>query len=79
MAMTLRAVATGEAAGYKVRDEQKLTAVAGHMGIHRGRKVNEIALDVADKALAQFGQPHGEIVYTRRATPKRRRTGRSSA
>src|SRR5665647_605280 len=72
MAMTLRAVAKGEAAGYKVRDEQKLAAVAGYMGIATaGREVNEIALDVADKALEQFGQPHGEIICTRRATPKR--------
>ena len=72
MAMTLRAVAVGEAAGYKVRDEQKLETVAGHMGIATaGREVNEIALDVADKALEQFGQPHGEIIYTKRATLKR--------
>ena len=72
MAMTLRAVAKGEAAGYKIKDEQKLMAVAGYMGIATaGREVNEIALDVADKALEQFGQPHGEIIYTRRATPKR--------
>ena len=72
MAMTLRAVATGEAAGYKVKDEQKLEVVAGYLGIPTsGREVNEIALDVADVALAQFGQPHGEIVYTKRATAKR--------
>jgi len=72
MAMTLRAVALGEAAGYKVKDEQKLMSVAGYMGIATaGREVDEIALDVADKALEQFGQPHGEIIYTKRATPKR--------
>jgi carbon-monoxide dehydrogenase catalytic subunit len=72
MAMTLRAVATGEAAGYKVKDEQKLHVVAAYLGIPTsGREVNEIALDVADVALAQFGQPHGEIIYTKRATPKR--------
>src|SRR5512133_137150 len=72
MAMTLRAVALGEAAGYKVKDEQKLHSVAGYLGIPtQGREVNEIALDVADKALEQFGQQHGEIVYTKRATPKR--------
>jgi anaerobic carbon-monoxide dehydrogenase catalytic subunit len=72
MAMTLRAVALGEAAGYKVKDEQKLHAVAGYLGIPtQDREVNEIALDVADTALAQFGQQHGEIVYTHRATPKR--------
>jgi len=72
MAMTLRAVAKGEAAGYKVKDEQKLWSVAAYMGIPTaGREVNEIALDVADKALEQFGQPHGEIIYTKRAAPKR--------
>src|SRR5665647_616635 len=72
MAMTLYAVAKGEAAGYKIKDEQKLAAVAGYMGIATaGREVNEIALDVAEKALEQFGQPHGEIICTRRATPKR--------
>ena len=36
-----------------------------------GREVNEIALDVANKALDQFGQSHGEIIYTKRATLKR--------
>src|SRR5512136_1295398 len=49
MAMTLRAVATGEAGGYKVKDEQKLHVVAGYLGIPTsGREVNEIARDVAD-------------------------------
>jgi len=72
MAMTLRAVAMGEAGGYTVRDEQKLVAVAAHMGIATaGRAIVEVALDVADTALAQFGQPHGEIIYTKRATKKR--------
>ena len=62
----------GEAAGYKVKDEQKLHVVAGYLGVPTsGREVNEIALDVADVALTQFGQPHGEIIYTKRATPKR--------
>ncbi len=77
MAMTLRAVALDEAAGYKVKDEQKLMSVAGYMGIATdGRAINEIALDVADTALAQFGQPHGDIIYTKRATPKRQKLWR---
>ena len=38
--------------------------VAGYLGIPTaGREVDEIALDVAEKALEQFGQAHGEIVY----------------
>ena len=72
MAMTLRALALGEAKGYSVRDEQKLMAVAASLGVPTGgRNANEIAFDVADVALGQFGQPLGEIVYTRRATPRR--------
>jgi carbon-monoxide dehydrogenase catalytic subunit len=72
MALTLVAVAKGEAQGYTVKDEQKLMIVAGYMDIPtKDREVNEIALDVGMKALEQFGQPFGEIVYTRRATPKR--------
>jgi carbon-monoxide dehydrogenase catalytic subunit len=77
MAMTLHAVAKGEAGGYRVKDEQKLMAVAGYMGIETaGRKVDEIALDVATTALEEFGKPFGEGIYTRRATPKRQRLWR---
>src|SRR5271157_1882437 len=72
MAMTLVAVARGEAAGYVVRDEQKLVAVAGYLGIQTaGRSTTEVALEVGEKALEQFGQPFGEIIYTQRATPRR--------
>ena len=72
MAMTLHAVATGQAQGYKVKDEQKLMAVAAYLDIPtKDREVNDVALDVSLKALEQFGQPFGEIVYTRRAAPKR--------
>ena len=63
----------GEAAGYKVKDEQKLIAVAGDIGMQRRGKSNEIAHEVAEVALEQFGQPHGEIILHRAATPKRRR------
>ena len=72
MALTLLAVATGEAHDFVIRDEQKLMCVAGYLGIPiDGRAVAEIAADVAEKALEQFGQAHGEIVTTKRATPKR--------
>ena len=72
MALALVAVAKGEAPSSVVKDEQKLMAVAGHLGVPTAdRSVNEIALEVGEIALAQFGQPFGEIVYTRRATPKR--------
>ncbi|MGZ4200262.1 MAG: anaerobic carbon-monoxide dehydrogenase catalytic subunit, partial [Thermoleophilia bacterium] len=72
MALTLLAAATGEAPDYVIRDQQKLTVVAGYLGVPiADRSVAEIAADVAERALEQFGQAHGEILTTKRATPKR--------
>jgi carbon-monoxide dehydrogenase catalytic subunit len=52
LAFTLIAVAKGEGQGYRIRDEAKLYAVAGYMGIPTaGRTKEEIALDVGNKAL----------------------------
>src|SRR5512139_2446497 len=41
-----------------------------------GRTKEEIALDVGNKALEQFGQQRGEIIYTKRATKKRQQIWR---
>jgi carbon-monoxide dehydrogenase catalytic subunit len=72
LAFTLLAVAKGEAQGYQIRDPYKLLSVAGHMGIKtEGRKFEDIALDVANVAVAQFGQQKGELVYVKRAPKKR--------
>ena len=72
VALVLLAAAKGEAPGYQVRDEKKLHAVARLLGVKAdGRPTNEIAVDVAEKALATFGQQQGEILYASRA-PKRR-------
>ena len=72
MAHTLLAAATGAAGDYVIKDEQKLMVVAGYLGVATaGKAVNEIAAEVAEVALSQFGQQHGEILYTHRATAKR--------
>ena len=72
LALTLRAVAKGEAKGYEIKDVKKLYAVAQLLGVRTdGRKVEEIALDVAEKALATFGQQEGQITYLSRAPKKR--------
>src|SRR5512136_980639 len=72
LAFTLIAVAKGEGQGYQIRDIAKLHAVAEYMGIPTtGRTKEQIALDVGNLALEQFGQQRGEIIYTRRATKKR--------
>jgi len=55
----------------------KLHAVAAYMGIPTaGRAKEQIALDVGNKALEQFGQQRGEIICTVRATPKRQQLWR---
>jgi carbon-monoxide dehydrogenase catalytic subunit len=72
IAMTLLHVAKGEGQGYRIRDVAKLHAVAKHMGIAtEGRTKEEIALDVAQEALANFGRQTGQITYVTRATKKR--------
>jgi len=72
LAFVLAAVAKGEAQGYRIRDVEKLHTVAGYMGIEtEGRSVNEIALDVAERALQDFGRQRDHVTYTSRATPKR--------
>jgi len=72
LAMTLMAVAKGEAPGYEIKDVRKLMAVAGHMGIPtQGRAVKDVTLDVATRALSNFGQQTGELTYVSRAPKKR--------
>ncbi|MCP4550428.1 MAG: anaerobic carbon-monoxide dehydrogenase catalytic subunit [bacterium] len=77
LAFTLIAIADEEAQGYEVRDVNKLYEVAGHLGIPtEERETNDIARDVGTKALEQFGQQRGEIIYTARATEKRQQIWR---
>ncbi len=65
----LLAVAKGEAKSFRIRDEAKLREVAGHLNVKtEGRTTEEIALDVAEKALAEFGKQTGSLSYFRRAT-----------
>ena len=66
------AVARGEAPGYEIKDEQKLLQVALDWGIEIGdRTNNEIAIDVGEMALAEFGKQEGELITLRKAPLKR--------
>ena len=77
MAFTLKAVANGEAEGYVLRDVAKLRVVAHTMGIPiEGRAPEEIANDLADLYISQFGQQRGEVVTTKRAPAKRQQLWR---
>ncbi len=72
MAFTLKAVANDETEGYVIRDVAKLRVIAGHYDIPiEDRSPKEIANDLADLYISQFGQQKGEIVLTKRAPKKR--------
>ncbi len=74
MAFTLKAVANNETEGYIIRDVAKLRTVASHYGIPiEKRSPQEIANDLADLYISQFGQQRGEIVPAGRAPEKRQR------
>ena len=72
MAFTLKAVANGEAEGYVIRDLAKLRTIAAKYEIPiEGRPPEEIANDLADLYIAQFGQQKGQVAPLRRAPLKR--------
>jgi carbon-monoxide dehydrogenase catalytic subunit len=74
MALTLKAAANGEAEGYIIRDVAKLRTLAAIYDIPiEGRSPEEIANDLADLYLAQFGQQEGRIILTKRAPKKRQK------
>ncbi|MBN1176060.1 MAG: anaerobic carbon-monoxide dehydrogenase catalytic subunit [Dehalococcoidales bacterium] len=66
------AVAKGKAPGYEIKDEQKLLQLALDWGIEIGnRKNEEIALEIGEKALAEFGNQEGELITLKKAPLKR--------
>ncbi|MBP1706806.1 MAG: acetyl-CoA decarbonylase/synthase delta subunit [Chloroflexi bacterium] len=67
-----KAVAEGKAAGYKIKDEQKLLELALDFGVKIGDRTNEeIARDIADLAIQDFGRQEGELLCIKRAPLKR--------
>jgi carbon-monoxide dehydrogenase catalytic subunit len=77
MAFTLKAVANGEAEGYILRDVAKLRTVAAKYNIPiEKRSPQEIANDLADLYISQFGQQRGQIAPVSRATAKRQKLWR---
>jgi carbon-monoxide dehydrogenase catalytic subunit len=79
MAFTLKAVANGEAEGYTIKDVAKLRIVASKYNIPiEKRSPQEIANDLADLYIAQFGQQKGEVVPAIRAPKKRQQLWRQN-
>ena len=61
---------------YKIKDEHKLLSIAPHLGVATtvevdgeklDRDIDEIALEVAHKAMNEWGKPEGELLYLKRA------------
>ena len=66
------AAAKGDAQGYEFKDTIKLRNLAQELGVKvENRSVNEIAVDIGEIALAEFGKQKGTQLMVKRA-PKRR-------
>ncbi len=76
LAHTLLKMAKGETKDYEIKDAQKLKAVATRLNIPvNGRKENEIALDVANAALADFHEKETPVLWAATVvTPERAKT-----
>jgi carbon-monoxide dehydrogenase catalytic subunit len=74
IAKTLLMVATGETKFYKVTDEAKLKSLAGEFKIKiDNRPVNDIAKELAEKMLAEYGQQEGKLTFIARAPDKQKK------
>ena len=72
IAETFLAAAKGEVPEFKIKDEQKLYQVAMDLDVEiADRTIQEIAIEVGEKCLAEFGRQHGEVPFIKRAPAKR--------
>jgi carbon-monoxide dehydrogenase catalytic subunit len=72
-----REVVNGNIKDYKIKDTQKLEAVAQSIGIEtEGRSVKEIAMDLYTELERTYTQVEGEIPFAKRVPPKTLETWR---
>jgi carbon-monoxide dehydrogenase catalytic subunit len=76
VAEVFMSAARKETEDYKIKDTVKLLSIAPHLGVATtvevdgnqvDRDMDEIALEVAEKALNEWGKPEGEVLYLKRA------------
>ena len=76
VAEVFMSAARKETEAYKIKDTNKLLQIAPHLGVAttvevdgetQDRDMDEIALEVARVALAEWGKPEGEVLYLKRA------------
>jgi carbon-monoxide dehydrogenase catalytic subunit len=74
VAKTLLLAAKSPSSGYVIRDVNKLKKVAGVLNVPiKDRTKEEIAIEVSEKALKNFGQQEGEVAFVKMA-PETRQT-----
>jgi len=79
VAHTLLMAAENEDSDYQIKSEVKLRQLAEELGVaDDGKSSREIAHRVAEIAFAQFGQQHGEGVFTARAPEDQRKRWRQA-
>jgi carbon-monoxide dehydrogenase catalytic subunit len=80
VAEVFMSAARKETDAYKIKDEGKLRQMAPHLGVAttvevdgevQDRDVDEIALEVAEKALNEWGKAEGTVEYLKRAPAPR--------
>jgi len=71
------AAARGEVPGYEIRDEGKLRMLARVVGVEvDGKDKDEIAIEVGERLLADFGRQEGELTFSARAPESRQKLWR---
>jgi len=72
-------MAKGEAPGFEIKDEQKLLQMALDLGIEIGERSNEeIATDIGELLIKEFGRQEGELLTVRKAPLKRQEIWRQT-
>jgi carbon-monoxide dehydrogenase catalytic subunit len=76
VAEVFRSAARKETDDYKIKDVARLLDIAPYLGVaikvevdgeEKDRDVDEIALEVAEAAMNEWGKPEGELLYAKRA------------
>ncbi len=66
--------AKGNIPGYELKDKQKLMDIAGYLGVEvEGKSIKDIAIEIGEICLAEFGKPHGTQKFLQRAPEKRQK------
>ena len=72
--LTFKKMSEGEAGSYRIKDEAKLLSLASEYGIPSQEKSNEeVAAELANVLLLEFGKQNGPLLCTKRAPESRLR------